>query len=101
MREASLMFALISVILCSLVVCFVLTPVLRDLFSFLGIVDKPDSYRKSHGRPIPRLGGIGLMVAYFVSIIAVALGGWRGLFDPHDASIRLVARLSPAIFLIF
>jgi UDP-GlcNAc:undecaprenyl-phosphate GlcNAc-1-phosphate transferase len=84
-----------------MVVCFVLTPFLRDFFSFLGIVDKPDSYRKHHGRPVPRLGGIGLMVAYSMAIIALALGAYRGLFDPQDPSIRLLARLSPAVLLIF
>jgi UDP-GlcNAc:undecaprenyl-phosphate GlcNAc-1-phosphate transferase len=95
------MFALIPVILSSLLICFVLTPFLRDLFEFLGIVDRPDSYRKTHGRPIPRVGGIGLVIAYFVAFIALALGWWRGLFDPHDPTIRLVVRLSPAVFLVF
>ena len=94
------MFSLIALVLSSLVVCFVLTPFLRDFFSFLGIVDKPD-FRKQHGRPVPRLGGIGLMAAYSAAMIALALGWYRGLFDPQDPSIRLVARLSPAILLIF
>jgi UDP-GlcNAc:undecaprenyl-phosphate/decaprenyl-phosphate GlcNAc-1-phosphate transferase len=94
------MFSLIALVLSSLVVCFVLTPFLRDFFNFLGIVDKPD-FRKQHGRPVPRLGGIGLMAAYSAAMIALALGWYRGLFDPQDPSIRLVARLSPAILLIF
>jgi UDP-GlcNAc:undecaprenyl-phosphate/decaprenyl-phosphate GlcNAc-1-phosphate transferase len=95
------MFAFIALVFSSLVMCFVLTPFLRDFFSFLGIVDKPDSYRKQHRRPVPRLGGIGLMVAYSIATIALALGWYRGLFDAHDPSIRLVARLSPAVLLIF
>lgn len=95
------MFALTALVLFSLVVCLILTPFLRDFFSFMGIVDSPDAYRKHHKRPIPRLGGIGLMVAYSIAIVALAMGGYRGLFDPHDPSIRLVARLSPAALLIF
>jgi UDP-GlcNAc:undecaprenyl-phosphate GlcNAc-1-phosphate transferase len=94
-------FALIPVIFSSLVVCFVLTPFFRDFFGFLGIVDRPDSHRKTHARPIPRVGGIALVVAYFVAFVALALGWWQGLFDAHDPSIRLVARLSPAVILIF
>jgi UDP-GlcNAc:undecaprenyl-phosphate GlcNAc-1-phosphate transferase len=95
------MFALVPVIFSSLAICFVLTPFLRDFFGFLGIVDRPDSIRKTHGRPVPRVGGIGLVVAYFVAFVALALGWWRGLIDPHDPSIRLVVRLSPAVFLVF
>jgi UDP-GlcNAc:undecaprenyl-phosphate GlcNAc-1-phosphate transferase len=93
------MFILSTLVLSSLV-CFVLTPFLRDFFSFLGVVDIPD-YRKQHSRPVPRLGGIGLIVTYSVAMIALALGWYRGLVDPHDPSIRLVARLSPAVLLIF
>jgi UDP-GlcNAc:undecaprenyl-phosphate GlcNAc-1-phosphate transferase len=95
------MLALIPVIVSSLIVCFVLTPFLRDFFGFLGVVDRPDSARKTHARPIPRVGGVGLIVAYFVAFITLALGWWQGLFDPHDPSILLVVRLSPAIILIF
>jgi UDP-GlcNAc:undecaprenyl-phosphate/decaprenyl-phosphate GlcNAc-1-phosphate transferase len=95
------MFALIPVIFSSLIVCFVLTPFFRDFFGFLGIVDRPDSHRKAHVRPIPRVGGIALIVTYFVAFVTLALGWWQGLFDPHDPAIRLVAKLSPAIVLIF
>jgi UDP-GlcNAc:undecaprenyl-phosphate GlcNAc-1-phosphate transferase len=95
------MFAVIPVIMSSLVVCFVLTPFFRDFFGVLGVVDTPDSHRKTHVRPVPRVGGIALIVAYFVAFVALALGWWNGLFNPSDPSIRLVARLSPAIILIF
>ena len=95
------MLALIPVILSSLVVCFVLTPFFRDFFGFLGIVDRPDSHRKAHVRPIPRVGGVALIVAYFVAFVTLALGWWQGLFDPRDPSIRLVVKLCPAIVLIF
>jgi UDP-GlcNAc:undecaprenyl-phosphate GlcNAc-1-phosphate transferase len=95
------MVALVPIIIASLAVCFILTPFFRDFFGFLGIVDTPDFFRKSHGRPIPRIGGIGLFVAYFLAFVSLALGWWQGLIDPHDPAIRLVARLSPAIVLIF
>lgn len=95
------MLALIPVVLSSLVVCFILTPFFRDLFGFLGIVDKPDAYRKTHIRPIPRVGGIGLLLAYFAAILCLAVGWMAGLIDPQDPSIRLVVRLSPSIVLMF
>jgi UDP-GlcNAc:undecaprenyl-phosphate GlcNAc-1-phosphate transferase len=95
------MLALIPVILSSLLVCFVLTPFFRDFFGFLGMVDRPDAFRKSHVRAVPRVGGIGLMTGYFVAFVSLAFGWWQGFIDPQDPSIRLVVRLSPAILLIF
>jgi UDP-GlcNAc:undecaprenyl-phosphate GlcNAc-1-phosphate transferase len=95
------MLALLPVILSSLIVCFVLTPFFRDFFAFLGVVDRPDAFRKTHSHPIPRVGGLALVIAYFVALLALALGWWKGLFNPSDPTIRLVARLSPAIILIF
>jgi UDP-GlcNAc:undecaprenyl-phosphate GlcNAc-1-phosphate transferase len=95
------MFALIPVVLSSLVVCFALTPFLRDFFGFLGFVDKPDSYRKMHGRPIPRVGGMALMTGYFVAFLALTLGWRLGFIDTSDPSLRLMVRLSPAVILIF
>ena len=95
------MFALIPIIFSSLLVCFVLTPFFRDFFGVLGIVDQPDSHRKTHPRPIPRVGGIALIVGYFVAFVTLALGYSKGVIDAHDPSIRLIARLSPAVVLIF
>jgi UDP-GlcNAc:undecaprenyl-phosphate GlcNAc-1-phosphate transferase len=95
------MFALIPVVLSSLAVCFVLTPFLRDFFGFLGVVDKPDPRRKMHARPIPRVGGLALVVAYFVAFIALAVGWRLGFFDTRDPSLCLLMRLSPAVILIF
>jgi UDP-GlcNAc:undecaprenyl-phosphate GlcNAc-1-phosphate transferase len=95
------MLSLIPVVFSSLFICFILTPFFRDFFGFLGIVDKPDEERKKHLRPTPRVGGVALVLAYFVALISLGLGWKQGLFDPHDQSIRLVARLSPSIVLIF
>jgi len=95
------MLALIPVVLCSLATCFVLTPFFRDFFGFLGIMDNPDSIRKTHTRSTPRVGGIALGLSYFIALIALALGWWRGLFNAHDPSLLLMARLLPAVILIF
>jgi UDP-GlcNAc:undecaprenyl-phosphate/decaprenyl-phosphate GlcNAc-1-phosphate transferase len=95
------MFALIPVVLSSLAVCFVLTPFLRDFFGFLGVVDRPDSFRKAHIRPVPRVGGMALVAGYFVAFIALAVGWRMGFFDTRDPSLQLLMKLSPAVVLIF
>ncbi len=43
----------------------------------LGIVDHPDQKRKLHGRPIPRVGGIAIFLAYLAPVSAMALGWIR------------------------
>ena len=36
-----------------------------------GFVDLPDDYRKLHGRPIPRMGGPALFIAFFTPLLAL------------------------------
>jgi UDP-GlcNAc:undecaprenyl-phosphate GlcNAc-1-phosphate transferase len=68
-------------------ISFILTPVCRDLAIRLGLVDYPDRIRKLHARPIPRVGGISIFVAYLVSMALLLVsplrfGGIpRGHFD--------------------
>jgi len=57
------------VVVVSLLVSALATPLLRALARRLKIVDKPDSFLKPHGRPIAYLGGI-----------AVYLGWLTGMF---------------------
>lgn len=49
----------------------VLTPVIRDAFRRLGFLDYPDMRRKTHSRPVPRVGGVAVVLAYLSSIILV------------------------------
>lgn len=84
---------------CSLSVALLLTPFFRDLFAFLGFVDRPDFQRKSHIHPIPRVGGVALAISYAGALLIVAL--WNGAAITHDATIRLMLRLAPAAVIIF
>lgn len=45
-----------------------LTPVVRDLFLKAGFVDNPDGKRKLHARPIPRVGGVAIAIAYLAAL---------------------------------
>src|SRR5271170_4017743 len=96
------MLSLLLVAICSLTIVLVLTPLFRDFFGFLGIVDRPDSERKNHSRPIPRVGGIALAVGYSGTMAAIALGWWfGGIHLASDPTIQLVVRLLPAVVIIF
>jgi UDP-GlcNAc:undecaprenyl-phosphate GlcNAc-1-phosphate transferase len=46
-----------------------LTPVVRDVFLRHNIVDRPDQFRKLHSKPIPRVGGIAIAIAYASSFV--------------------------------
>ena len=80
--------------------CLILTPLIRNLFLRLNIVDHPDGDRKLHVRPIPRIGGIPITISY-----AAALGIML-FFAPHGAKIwiqhaHLLKSLLPAAALVF
>ena len=49
---------------------FLFTPLIRFLSRKIGVVDEPNE-RKLHTKPIPRLGGIGIYLAYFLALICV------------------------------
>ncbi len=54
------------------ILTLVFTPVCRNLCLRAGWVDKPDS-RKLHRKPIPRSGGVAIMLGYAVALIVVRL----------------------------
>lgn len=56
----------------SLLLSFLITPVIRDRIGALGFLDHPDGQRKKHSGPVPRVGGIGIAISY-VGAFAIAL----------------------------
>ena len=94
------MYALLALGVTAFILCLVTTPLCRNLFLWLNIVDHPDAERKLHAKPIPRIGGIAIAFSY-----AAALGLMLA-FAPHSAQIAvqhksLLWSLLPAAVLIF
>ena len=52
----------------SFFLAFVLTPLAIQLFERLGLVDSPDGIRKTHSTPVPRLGGLVLVVSIGITL---------------------------------
>jgi UDP-GlcNAc:undecaprenyl-phosphate GlcNAc-1-phosphate transferase len=80
--------------------CLGLTPLCRNLFVRLNIVDRPDSDRKFHSGAIPRIGGIPIVLSY-VGALGLIL-----LVAPTSATISvqhkaLLWSLLPATGLVF
>jgi UDP-GlcNAc:undecaprenyl-phosphate GlcNAc-1-phosphate transferase len=77
-----------------------LTPAVRDAALHRGWVDKPDTSRKLHKKPIPRVGGVPIVFAYLGSLgIFLMIRGVIG--TPVDkVHVAIAWSLLPA-FLVF
>lgn len=57
---------------------FLLTPLAMRFAAFTGAIDQPDSGRRVHSRPIPRAGGLAVVIAFIgVGIVAMLFVGTR------------------------
>jgi UDP-GlcNAc:undecaprenyl-phosphate/decaprenyl-phosphate GlcNAc-1-phosphate transferase len=63
-------------------ISLLLTPLVRDVFLKIGVVDVPDGERKSHRKNIPRVGGIAIFLSYTIAYAALAM-----LTDPVKGPI--------------
>lgn len=88
----------ISVIGCCLSLIF--TPLVRRAAHAVGLVDVPDSRRKVHQKPVPRLGGVAVGVSYFC---VFALLAWtvQGKDGAVWSGLPLAAKLLPAAAVMF
>jgi UDP-GlcNAc:undecaprenyl-phosphate GlcNAc-1-phosphate transferase len=78
--------------LLALMVAAVLTPKIRNRAVLLGWFDQTRSTRKVHARPIPRLGGIAIVIAFFTPLTALLVvdsGVGRQFIANRDLVIAL------------
>lgn len=68
------MFLIFTLGALAVVLALVLTPLIRDYLGKWGFLDHPDGDRKKHASPIPRVGGIAIVLSYIITFaIALAL----------------------------
>jgi UDP-GlcNAc:undecaprenyl-phosphate GlcNAc-1-phosphate transferase len=93
------LYALLILAGTSFVISLLLTPVVRNVFRGVGLVDQPDT-RKLHTEPIPRVGGIPILIAFLGAYIVLLL---LPLEANHSirAAFPTAVRLVPACVLIF
>jgi UDP-GlcNAc:undecaprenyl-phosphate GlcNAc-1-phosphate transferase len=94
------MYSLLFLGIVSCILSLILTPIVRNASLRLGLVDQPDQSRKFHIAPVPRLGGVAIVLAVigsYAALLAVRLSSgtivWEGL--------PLIVRLTPALAVIF
>ncbi len=85
---------------CSLVLCVLLTPLFRNFALRFHYVDEPDLERKSHAVPVPRIGGIPVVLAH-----AAAIGALFFIGDGNHGALRqqisVVRAMLPAGAFVF
>ena len=82
-----------AVFIASLLVSFVLTPLMVRLALRQGFLDHPTD-KKSHKSPIPYLGGLAMVTAFSIAVLAAAL-----LRPPDAGSDELAAMVCMAVLL--
>ncbi len=94
------MYTLSFVGFAALVLSFLLTPLVRNLFRHWGAVDHPDQAHKLHRSPVPRVGGIAIALAYGLSFCLLLIVPLKGS-DLVVEALPATWRLLPAAILIF
>src|SRR5437763_8357202 len=77
-----------------------LTPWFRDLALRLGWVDQPDAERKLHDTPVPRIGGVPIVLACAASFGVLLLAGLDGKISVQ-LPLPLLGKLLPAALIVF
>lgn len=70
---------------------FLLTPLIGRRAQALGLVEGANVRLKAHARPVPRLGGIGIAIAFFAPFVALFLLDTELAQDVRDDATRFAA----------
>ncbi len=94
------MHSIVILGLCSFLLSLVLTPLCRNIALRRGLVDKPDADRKFHKRPVPRVGGVPIMLSFAVAAGLMALSP---LTAGHAiaGALPFALRLMPGLLVVF
>src|SRR5579859_613700 len=94
------MYSLFLLGFTSFLLSLVLTPFIRNIFRKLGFVDEPNEERKAHHHPIPRVGGVAIVLAYVLSFSILLLSRFTG-GSIVSGALPFIWRMAPAAALIF
>lgn len=63
------MIILITALVCSILLAYSFTPIVRVLAFKVGAIDVPKDNRRMHKKPIPRIGGLAIFLAFFITCL--------------------------------
>jgi UDP-GlcNAc:undecaprenyl-phosphate GlcNAc-1-phosphate transferase len=73
------MTALLTAFFSSVLLALVLTPFCRSIAVRYGLVDRPDAFRKTHVGPVPRIGGVAVLIACLAPMLFASPTAAKGL----------------------
>ena len=79
--------------------CVLATPLVTQIASWVGAIDRPDQFRRIHHGAIPRLGGLGLALGIAAGVVLPHLSGSTRFISlklpdmSHEWSILLAASI--------
>ena len=59
------------------VIAYLMTPIMRRVAIYYGIVDRPDNVRKIHREPVAYLGGVAVFLGWLVGMVASQACEWH------------------------
>ncbi len=68
LADGRIMFA-IAALICSILLAYAFTPIVRVLAFKIGAIDVPKDNRRMHKKPIPRIGGLAIFLAFLVTCL--------------------------------
>jgi UDP-GlcNAc:undecaprenyl-phosphate GlcNAc-1-phosphate transferase len=94
------MLVLFDVSCIAFFLALVITPWLRNTANRFGFVDLPDASRKLHSGAIPRVGGLGVALAYVLALAFIVVAPYRNLNFDIPRGISLALSLAPAAVIV-
>jgi UDP-GlcNAc:undecaprenyl-phosphate GlcNAc-1-phosphate transferase len=91
------MYSILFLASMSFVSAYLLTPFVRDSSTSLGMVDRPDQYRKLHTLPTPHTGGIAVSLAYVIPVVLLLISPLNGA---DVVNLPVAVRIAPAALLV-
>jgi UDP-GlcNAc:undecaprenyl-phosphate GlcNAc-1-phosphate transferase len=70
------LYSLLPLLVLSLGLSLLLTPLMRLLAHRCGLVDRPDGRRKLHGRCVPVAGGLAVLASSLAALLAAGASSW-------------------------
>ncbi len=92
--------AIVCISAASFLFSLILTPIVRDAFQRLEILDVPDGRRKLHAHPVPRVGGIPIVLSYIATFAVLLMLPGAGA-EKLQHHLPFAIRLLPAASIIF
>ena len=69
MNLNTILLPVLTALICSALISFTCTPTASFIAYKIGAIDVPTDGRRMHKKPIPRLGGLAVFVAFVVSAL--------------------------------